>query len=158
MDKKSYTFEEIKQKMVNYCVYQDRCHKEVENKMWDFLLIPEARDEIFLYLLQENYLNEERFAKSYARGKFYQKNWGKVKITGQLKFKGITSKLIQKALLEIDDDDYDETLKKLYQQHYTLQSAGKDFMKHQKTTKFLLGKGFEFEAVLRTKNEISDHK
>ena len=72
-EKKSFTFEEIKQKIVNYCVYQDRCHAEVEQKMKEFLLIPEAKEEILLYLIKENYLNEERFTRSYVRGKFYIK-------------------------------------------------------------------------------------
>ncbi|MDO5617092.1 MAG: RecX family transcriptional regulator, partial [Cruoricaptor ignavus] len=73
MSNSSFTFEEIKQKMANYCVYQDRCHYEVEQKMREFLLIPEAKDEIMLYLIRENYLNEERFVRSYIRGKFYIK-------------------------------------------------------------------------------------
>ena len=83
-EKKIFAFKEIKQKLVNYCVYQDRCHYEVELKMREFVLIPEAKDEILLYLIQENYLNEERFAKSYARGKFYIKRWGKNKIKQNL--------------------------------------------------------------------------
>lgn len=82
---KSFTFQEIKQKLINYCVYQDRCHKEVEEKMRDFLLIPEAKDEILLYLIKENYLNEERFTRSYIRGKFYVKHWGRQKLNYNLK-------------------------------------------------------------------------
>ena len=74
-DKKLFPFQEIKQKLVNYCVYQDRCHAEVEQKMKEFVLIPEAKEEIILYLIKENYLNEERFAKSFTRGKFYIKKW-----------------------------------------------------------------------------------
>ena len=85
MEKKSYTFDEIKLKLVNYCVYQDRCHAEVEQKMREFVLIPEAKEEIILYLLKENYLNEERFTRSYIRGKFYIKSWGKNKIKMHLK-------------------------------------------------------------------------
>src|SRR5690606_14344418 len=105
-EKKSYTFSEIKQKLVNYCVYQDRCHQEVEQKMRDFLLIPEARDEILLYLMQENYLNEERFARSYIRGKFYMKSWGRNKIRIHLQQKGVPLKLINSSMEEIEDDDY----------------------------------------------------
>ncbi|WP_417431366.1 regulatory protein RecX [Halpernia sp.] len=137
--------------MVNYCVYQDRCHKEVEQKFRDFLLIPEAKDEIILYLIKENYLNEERFTRSYIRGKFYQKNWGRTKIMGQLKFKGISQKLINNCMNEIDEYDYEETIKKLYKQHFELQKGGRDYMKHQKTVKFLLGKGYEFEIILNVK-------
>ena len=135
--------------MVNYCVYQDRCHKEVEQKFWDFLLIQEARDEIMLYLLKENYLNEERFTRSYIRGKFYQKHWGRNKIISHLKFKGITQKLIQNSLDEIDEDDYEESVKKLYLQHFALQKDSKDYLKKQKSLKYLMGKGYEYEIILR---------
>ena len=72
-EKKIFTFEDIKHKLVNYCVYQDRCHYEVDLKMREFMLIPEAKDETLLYLMRENYLNEERFTRSYTRGKFYIK-------------------------------------------------------------------------------------
>lgn len=154
MDKKSYTFEEIKQKMVNYCVYQDRCHKEVEQKFWDFLLIQEAKDEIMLYLLKENYLNEERFTRSYIRGRFYQKHWGRNKIINHLKFKGITQKLIQKSMDEIDEQDYEAIIKKLYMQHFDLQKDTKEFLKHQKSTRFLISKGYEYEIIARLKQDM----
>lgn len=148
MEKKSYTFEEIKQKMVNYCVYQDRCHAEVEQKMRDFLLIPEAKDEIFLYLIQENYLNEERFTRSYIRGKFYIKNWGRNKIRMNLKQKGITEKLIATCMDEIDEADYAETVQKLYENYFSSQKGVKDYQKKSKTIRHLLSKGFEYETLL----------
>ena len=146
--KKSYTFLEIKQKMVNYCVYQDRCHQEVAQKMHDFLLIPEAKDEILLYLMQENYLNEERFARSYIRGKFNIKSWGRNKIRNHLKFKGVPEKLINRCFDEIDDSDYERTLKKLYESYFSRQS-GKEYQKKSKTIKYLMGRGFEYEEILR---------
>jgi regulatory protein len=71
---KSFTVDEIKRKLENYCVYQDRCHKEVEQKMREYNLIPEVKEMILLSLLKDNFLNEERFAKSFARGKFRIKN------------------------------------------------------------------------------------
>ena len=146
-EKKSYTFLEIKQKMVNYCVYQDRCHKEVEQKMWDFLLIPEAKDEILLYLMKENYLNEERFARSYIRGKFYMKSWGRNKIRNHLKFKGVPEKLINASFDEIDDDDYEKTLEKLYLDYSGKIKGLQDYQKKSKTIKYLLSKGFEYESI-----------
>lgn len=117
MEHKSYTFLEIKQKLVNYCVYQDRCHQEVEQKMRDFLLIAEAKEEILLYLMKENYLNEERFTRSYIRGKFYMKSWGRNKIRNHLKFKGVSEKLINRCFDEIEEHDYQQTLTKLFQQY-----------------------------------------
>ncbi|TXF77819.1 regulatory protein RecX [Chryseobacterium sp.] len=135
--------------MVNYCVYQDRCHQEVEQKMRDFLLIPEAKEEILLYLLKENFLNEERFTRSYIRGKFYMKSWGRNKIRNHLKFKGISEKLINRCFDEIDEQDYDRTLEKIYQNHYLKQKGLKEYQKKSKTITYLIGRGFEYEEILR---------
>lgn len=146
-EKKSYTFEEIKQKMMNYCAYQDRCHQEVEQKMKDFLLIPEAKEEIILYLIQENYLNEERFVRSYIRGKFYIKNWGKIKIKNHLKFKSISEKLINKCIDEINDNDYENTIKKLFNTYYLGLKAMPNYQKNIKTIQHLMSKGFEYEEI-----------
>lgn len=150
MDKKSYTFEEIKQKMVNYCVYQDRCHLEVEQKMREFLLIPEAKDEILLYLMKENYLNEERFTRSYIRGKFNIKNWGRIKIKIHLKQKGISEKLISKCMDEIDEDDYRKIILQIWNNYYERQKGLKDYQKKSKTIHYLISRGFEYEEILQS--------
>jgi regulatory protein len=147
--KKSYTFLEIKQKMVNYCVYQDRCHQEVEQKMRDFLLIPEAKEEILLYLMKENYLNEERFTRSYIRGKFNIKSWGRNKIRNHLKFKGVSEKLINSCFDEIEEEDYDKVLLKIYENYYERQKVGKPYQKKANTIKYLLGRGFEYDLITR---------
>ncbi|SHK34708.1 regulatory protein RecX [Epilithonimonas mollis] len=148
MEKKSYTFEEIKQKLVNYCVYQDRCHSEIEQKMRDFLLIPEAKDDILLYLMKENYLNEERFTRSYIRGKFYMKHWGRNKIKINLKQKGITEKLISRCMDEIDDEDYAKAINKIYNDYFSKQSGIKTYQKKSKTISHLLSKGYEYDVIL----------
>lgn len=152
MEKKSYTFDEIKQKLVNYCVYQDRCHAEVEQKMRDFLLIPEAKDEIFLFLIKENYLNEERFTRSYIRGKFYIKHWGRTKIKMNLKMKGINEKLISNSMDEIDESDYEKTIIKLYQNYFSSQKGLQGYQKKSKTIKHLLSKGYEYEIIINLIN------
>lgn len=149
MEKKSYTFLEIKQKMVNYCVYQDRCHQEVEQKMRDFLFIPEAKDEIILYLIKENYLNEERFTRSYIRGKFYIKSWGRNKIKNHLKRKGISEKLINSCFDEIDEKDYEKIVIKIYEDYYVKQKGLKEYQKKSKTIKYLIGRGFGYEEIER---------
>lgn len=154
MDHKSYTFLEIKQKLVNYCVYQDRCHQEVEQKMRDFLLVPEAKEEILLYLMRENYLNEERFTRSYIRGKFYIKSWGRNKIRNHLKFKGVPEKLINSNFDEIDEKDYEKTLNKLWHDYYSKQKNLQEYQKKSRTIKYLLGKGFEYEVIQQTLSEI----
>ncbi|SMO60088.1 regulatory protein [Chryseobacterium rhizoplanae] len=148
MEKKSYTFEEIKQKLVNYCVYQDRCHAEVEQKMREFLLIDEAKEEIILYLLKENYLNEERFTRSYIRGKFYIKHWGKTKIKMNLKQKQISERLISSCFDEIDDSDYEKTIRKIFEGYYSKQTGLKEYQKKTKTIKYLMSKGFEYEKII----------
>ncbi len=147
-DKKSYTYDEIKQKMVNYCVYQDRSHFEVEQKMKEFLLIPEAKEEILMFLIKENFLNEERFAKSYARGKFYIKKWGKNKIRLSLLQKGISDRLIKKSFEEIDDEDYKKTISELINKTLPTYKGLQEYQKKQKVIKFLISKGFEYEMVL----------
>lgn len=147
-DKKLFTFDEIKQKLVNYCVYQDRCHAEVEQKMREFVLIPEAREEILLYLMKENYLNEERFVRSYIRGKFYVKNWGKIKIKMHLKQKGIGDRLIALCFDEIDEQDYIIIIKKIYENYYSKVKGVSLYQKKSKTIKYLLSRGFEFDVVI----------
>lgn len=146
----SYTFEEIKQKLMYYCAYQDRCHYEVELKMREFLLIPEAKDELFLYLIKENYLNEERFTRSYIRGKFYMKQWGRNKIRLQLKQKQITEKLILRGMDEIDENDYRNTILKLYSSYYDKLKNLKAYQKRIKTVRYLMSRGFEYDVVNET--------
>ena len=136
--------------MVNYCVYQDRCHYEVEQKMKEFLLIPEAKDEILLYLMKENYLNEERFTRSYIRGKFNIKNWGRIKIKIHLKQKGISEKLISKCMDEIDEDDYRKIILQIWNNYYERQKGLKDYQKKSKTIHYLISRGFEYEEILQS--------
>lgn len=150
MEKKLFTFDEIRQKLVNYCVYQDRCHAEVEQKMREYVLIPEAKEDLLLYLLKENYLNEERFTRSYIRGKFYIKSWGRNKIRMHLKQKGITEKLISKCMDEIDDADYAETLRKIWDSHMAKQKGLQPYQKKIKATRYLLSRGYEYEVISST--------
>lgn len=153
MERKSFTFDEIKLKLVNYCVYQDRCHAEVEQKMREFLLIDEAKDEIILYLLKENYLNEERFTRSYIRGKFYIKHWGRNKIRMHLKQKQISEKLINSCFDEIDEDDYEKMIRKIFEDYYSRQKGMQEYQKKSKTIKYLMSRGFEYEKINDTFDE-----
>ena len=148
MKQKSYTFSEIKQKIANYCVYQDRSHQEVEQKLKEFLLIPEAKEEIILYLIKENYLNEERFAKSFTRGKFYIKKWGKNKIKQQLRLKGISDKLIAKSFSERDERDYQDAIRDFIEKLLPTYKGLKDYQRKQKLIKFLMSKGYEYEEIV----------
>ncbi|MGB3774687.1 MAG: regulatory protein RecX [Leeuwenhoekiella sp.] len=110
---KTYSVEEAREKLENYCTYQDRCHKEVRNKLFTMRMIPEAIDLITIHLIEEKYLNEERFARSYARGKFKTKKWGKVRIIRELRSREISRRNIDLALQEIDDATYISTFEEL---------------------------------------------
>lgn len=111
--KRPITVTEALKKMEHYCAYQERCHKEVEQKMRTWNLIPEAKEIILLHLMQENYLNEERFAQSFARGKFRMKKWGKQRIVRELKLRDISTYNIKVALQEIPETEYTQTFYEL---------------------------------------------
>ncbi len=144
----SFTVNEIRDKLAKYCAYQDRCHWEVENKMREFNLIPEAHEEILIYLIQQNFLNEERFARSFVRGKFNQKSWGRIKIRVELKKRKIPAKMIESSLREIDEEDYLQTFQNLFEKKKNnLKSERESFKKKAKIRNYLLQKGFESEII-----------
>lgn len=145
---KSFTVDEIRDKLAKYCAYQDRCHWEVEKKLNEFRLIDEAREEIIIYLVQNKFLNEERFTKSFVRGKFNQKKWGRNKIRIELKKRQIPTKLIQEAMTEIEDDLYMDTLNDLLQKkRESLKSERESWKKKAKIYNYLLQKGYESELI-----------
>ena len=109
----SFLNPEIILKIKKYCDYQERCHKEVKNKLYEMGCNSDSVGEITVLLIEAGYLNEERFAKAFVRGKFKIKKWGKVKIKHELKLRDISEYCIKKALLEIDEDDYLNTLNEL---------------------------------------------
>lgn len=143
----TYTLEEATKKLEGYCAYQERCHKEVVQKLRNMNMIPEAIDEIVAQLIQENYLNEERFAQSYARGKFNIKKWGRIRITRELKFRGISKYNIKTALKEIEDDQYLITLDEL--SHKRLRSINETNIqkRRKKLADYLLYRGWESHLV-----------
>ena len=144
---KSYTVDEATKLLENYCAYQDRCHKEVEQKLYDINMIPQAKEKILLHLLQHNFLNEERYAKAFTRGKFKIKKWGKIKITNELKFRNISAYIIKNALLEINEDDYLKTLQQLAEKKLPLIKESNSFIKRNKLSTYLISKGYESNLV-----------
>lgn len=154
MQNKVYTVDEIKRKLEQYCVYQDRCHKEVEQKLKAFSLIPEAKEMILLSLMENNFLNEERFAKSFARGKFRIKNWGKQRIIRELKFRDISTYNIKTALKEIDEEEYLKTIYKITENRNSIISESNIYKRKRKLIDFLMRKGFENDLIYKTVNEI----
>lgn len=154
MGKNVFTVDEIKRKIEQYCVYQDRCHKEVEQKMKDYNLIPEAKEIILISLMQDNFLNEERFAKSFARGKFRIKYWGKQRIIRELKFKDISAYNIKTALKEIDEKEYLKTIYRITENRNEVISESNIYKRKQKLIGFLMRKGFENELIYKVVNEV----
>ena len=154
LQKPSFTVDEIKRKLEQFCVYQDRCHKEVEQKMREFNLIPEARELILLSLMQDNFLNEERFAKSFARGKFRIKSWGKQRIVRELKFRDISAYNIKTALKEIDEDEYLKTIYRITENRNNVISETNPYKRKRKLIDFLMRKGYESELIYKTVNDV----
>ena len=143
-----YTPEQSLPKIRQYCAYQERCHKEVREKLYSFGLNKEEVDEIISTLINESYLNEERFAIQFAGGKFRMKQWGKIKIKQALKFKQVSDYCIKKALKEIDDISYERVFQKLAEQKLkNLKSERNIFVKKRKLQDFLLQRGFENELI-----------
>ncbi len=150
--KKGYSLKEIQQKMADFCVYQDRCHQDVEKKLRNFDLIPEAKDAILLFLIEHNFLNEERFSLHFAQGKFNQKKWGKNRIRRELQIRNIHNRLIQKSLNQINSDDYQKTIQQLYLKKKREIKEKNPYKKKQKIYRYLVYKGFESEFILNLLN------
>lgn len=152
----SYTLSEATKKMERFCAYQERCHKEVVFKLKEMHMIPQAIDQIMAHLILENYLNEERFAKSFARGKFTIKKWGRNRIIKELKLRNISKYNIQTALQEIDEEDYQKTLDTLARKRAG-QLTGKSFqVKRRKLADYLLYRGWENQLVYDKIQNLSE--
>lgn len=149
--RKQLTKEQALQKARFYCGYQERSHAEVKEKLYSFGLRKQEVEESLSQLIEENYLNEERFAAQFAGGKFRMKHWGRVKIKYELKQKQVSEYNIKKALKEIDEEDYLKTLQKLAEEKWnSITGEGVNrFVKMSKTTDYLMQKGFETELVRR---------
>lgn len=146
-ERKKYTPKQALLKIQHYCAYQDRCHQDVNKKLYDWGLNRDERDEIIVALIEENFLNEERFARSFARGKFRIKSWGKQKIRYELLSKGIGEKLIQIALTEISEEEYLVCLKKELKKKADKINDRNKFSARQKLATYLFNRGFEPELV-----------
>jgi regulatory protein len=145
--KKFYTPAQAFEKITGYCAYQERSHKEVRNKLYEYGLHRADVDEILSRLITDGFLNEERFAKAFAGGKFRMKKWGRNKIVNELEAHGVTTRCIQKGLSEIDRDDYTKTLKALLKKKLELIPETNLFKKRDKVARFAIGKGYESELV-----------
>ena len=134
--------------MRHYCGYQERCHSEVKEKLYSLGIFKNEHDAIIATLIEEDYLNEERFAITFAGGKFRINRWGRVKIKYGLRQKQVSEYSIKKALQQIQEDEYREALKKLAAEKYASLNDEQPPVRKKKTIDYLIQRGFEMELVL----------
>jgi regulatory protein len=151
---KKYSAQEAKEKIQQYCAYQERSHKEVRNKLFSYGLYSGDVEEIIVHLITAGFLNEERYAKAYAGGKFRMKKWGRIKITHALEANGLTSNCIKSGLKEIDSEDYEKTLRDLLEKKSTQYEEENIFIKRDKLAGYAIQKGYEPELVWKTLRSI----
>ena len=154
MKSENFTIKEIEFKLKHYCSYQDRCHNEVENKLSKFNLISQAKDQILFNLINEDYLNETRFCKSFVRGKFKIKNWGKRRIIQELKSRKISEFNIKKGLSEINEIEYLEKFENLFNKKLSSLENLNRIDKKKKIFSYLQYRGWETNLIYEKINQI----
>ena len=146
-NKKIYDVNIAIERLQNYCALQDRCQWDVIRKMKEWRLTQNTQDHILELLISKQYINEERFAISFCQGKFRIKKWGKNKIKNELKKRDISQNCIIKGLNSIDEDQYQEVLKKIIEQKTDKSKEKNPFIKNNKIAKYLIQKGFENDLI-----------
>lgn len=148
------TKEQALSKIKQYCAYQERSHGEVKDKLYSFGLTTKDIDEIISELINNDYLNEERFAIQYAGGKFRMKKWGRKKIQYGLQQKGVSNFNIKIGLKGIKEEEYIATLLKLAEEKWQSLAGEPNLQRQAKTTSYLLQKGFETDLISKVISEI----
>jgi len=156
VQRKFLTKEEALQKLRQYCAYQERSHSEVQQKLYDLGIRRNEHDEIIATLIEEDYLNEERFAKAFAGGKFRMKDWGRKKIYYALKEKKVSEYSIKEAMKEIDEEEYQKNLKELVADKYESLKDEQHLVRKKKTIDYMVQKGYEFDLISRVLKELAD--
>ena len=151
---KPLTPDQILDKMAKYCGYQERCMKDVRDKLKTFDLPQEEKDKILEYLLDNRFVNDERFAKSFVRGKINQSGWGLNKIRFHLMQKGIAKEIIDEALGQTDEDLYRQRLIDILKTKSKTVKAENDFERKRKLAAYAMQKGFEGSLVWEVLKEV----
>jgi regulatory protein len=154
--RKQLSKEQALQKLKHYCGYQERSHSEVKEKLYSLGVWKKDHDEIISTLIEENYLNEERFAIAFAGGRFRMKQWGRVKIKYELQQKKVSEYCIKKALKQISDEDYLSTLKKLADEKYSSLKGEQYLVRKKKTMDYLMQKGYEPGLIQKVLSKESE--
>ena len=149
-----FSTKEAINKIEHYCAYQERCHEEVASKLHSMKMDSTEIDEIIIKLIADNFLNEERFACSFARGKHRIKHWGRIKITNELKSRKINQTLINIALKEISPEEYADTFHTLAERHWESIRESNPLKKRKKFCDYLLRRGFESNLVFEKTREL----
>lgn len=152
--KEIYSIKEAKLKIEHFCAYQERCHEEVVSKLWSMKMNTSEIDEIIVHLIENNFLNESRFASSFARGKHRIKHWGKIRITNELKMRNINQTLINLALKEIEPEEYVAAFEALADRHWETIRETNTLKKRKKFCDYLLRKGFESNLIYDKVKEL----
>lgn len=147
--KKRLSVSVARQKIYRYCAYQERAHSEVRDKLYAYGLYKDEVDEILSHLITENFLNEERFARAFAGGKFRLMKWGRMKIVQALEARGLTPNCIKLGLKEIEEDRYVQTLTELVEKKSQQTAETDSFVRRDKVARFAIQRGFEPELVWR---------
>lgn len=158
MSKEYPTIREAIQKLEHYCAYQDRCHDEVTQKLRTLRMTAEEIDLIIVHLITENFLNEERFACSFARGKHRIKHWGKTRIVRELQMRHISKYNIDKALKEIPISEYLENFHIWAEKHWEFLLEKDPQKKKKKWCDYFLRKGFESNLIYEKIHDLLDLK
>lgn len=141
-------------KIQHYCAYQERSHREVKEKLYSYGLFKNEVEELLTRCITEGFLNEERFAKAFAGGKFRMKKWGRLKIERELQQRGLSSTCIARGLKEVDPRDYTQTLRALLAQKLKTTPATNSYARKNRVARFAIGKGYEPELVWSLLNEL----
>ena len=152
--KKTLTPEQAKGKIQRYCAYQERSHQEVRNKLYEYGLYKNDVEESLSQLITDGYLNEERFAKAFAGGKFRMKKWGRIRIIHALEAKGVSANCIRIGLKEIDEPTYLSTLRQLLEEKLPHVDAENVFALRDKLSKYVIQKGYEPDIVWKEINGL----
>lgn len=153
--RKTHTLEEARSRLQRYCSYQERSHQEVFQKLKSMNMIPQAIDDIIVSLINDNYLNETRFAKTFVRGKFNIKKWGRNRLQLELKKKNISKINIKLAISEIEDHEYIDTFHALAEKKWEQLEGQKPLVKKKKLADYLFYRGWESQLVYDKIRELT---
>ncbi|MBN8692700.1 MAG: regulatory protein RecX [Bacteroidetes bacterium] len=144
--------------MKNWCAYQERSQFEVRNKLFEYGIFNEEAENIISQLIQENFLNEERFALAFARGKFRIKRWGRIKIKLELKQHKVSEYCISKALKQIDGNEYFATLEKIIEKKTKEIRESNKIKKQYKIIKYAMSRGYEQDIIMDAIKKLENNE